>query len=151
MAVKFKVTSHAKEALDESDKAIYAALLAVGIQAEGHAVKNLSHTPKRIDTGLLVNSITCAMGGETAQKQHYQSNDHDKHGKPIEVKRGDYSGTAPTATDGSESVWIGTNVEYATYVHDGTQKMAANRFLRDAVTKHAKEYREIVKQHLEKG
>ena len=50
-----------------------------------------------------------------------------------------------------DAVVIGTNVEYAPYVHDGTMKMAANRFLKNAVEKNAAEYKAIAEQYLKGG
>lgn len=47
-----------------------------------------------------------------------------------------------------EAVYIGTNVEYAPYVHDGTMKMAANRFLKNAAERNAAEYKAIAEQYL---
>jgi HK97 gp10 family phage protein len=47
-----------------------------------------------------------------------------------------------------EAVYIGTNVEYAPYVHDGTIKMAANRFLKNAAERNAAEYKAIAEQYL---
>jgi HK97 gp10 family phage protein len=43
------------------------------------------------------------------------------------------------------AVYIGTNVEYGIYVHEGTVKMGANRFLKNAVEKNKGEYSEIAK------
>jgi HK97 gp10 family phage protein len=43
------------------------------------------------------------------------------------------------------AVYIGTNVEYGIYVHEGTVKMEANRFLKNAVEKNKGEYVEIAK------
>lgn len=43
------------------------------------------------------------------------------------------------------AVYVGTNVEYAPYVHEGTARMAPNRFLRNAVEGHAEEYQRILK------
>lgn len=42
-----------------------------------------------------------------------------------------------------QSVYVGTNVEYGIYVHEGTVKMAPNRFLRNAVEKNASQYKQI--------
>lgn len=39
-----------------------------------------------------------------------------------------------------DAVYIGTNVEYGIYVHEGTVKMKPNRFLKNAVEKNLKEY-----------
>lgn len=49
--------------------------------------------------------------------------------------------------DGGEVI-IGTNVEYATYVHEGTKKMAGNPFLRNAVNGKKPKYERIVRKHL---
>lgn len=43
---------------------------------------------------------------------------------------------------------IGTNVEYAPYVHFGTSKMEPNRFLQNAVAENTEEFRAIVEQYL---
>lgn len=40
--------------------------------------------------------------------------------------------------------YIGTNVEYAPYVHEGTSKMAPNRFLRNAVERNQKQIKEYI-------
>lgn len=42
-----------------------------------------------------------------------------------------------------QSVIIGTDVEYAIYVHEGTEKMAPNRFLKNAVENHKDRYQLI--------
>lgn len=44
---------------------------------------------------------------------------------------------------------IGTNVEYASYVHNGTSRTKAQPFLTDAVTQNADTYRAIAKKMLE--
>ena len=38
-----------------------------------------------------------------------------------------------THTTDDDTAYIGTNVEYGIYVHEGTVKMQANRFLKNAV------------------
>ena len=121
------------------------ALDACGYQAEGHAADYLESDPRRVDTGLLRNSITHAVGGKEPTKKKYQSNPSDKDGKPVSpLITGEYAGLAPEAPDGEKIVYIFTNVEYAVYVHQGTSKMRANRFLKNAVTNHGDEYRAIV-------
>ena len=50
-----------------------------------------------------------------------------------------------------DSVYIGTNVEYAPYVELGTWKMQAQPFLRPAATEHGSTYRSILKRNLEEG
>lgn len=46
------------------------------------------------------------------------------------------------------SVYIGTNVEYGPYVHEGTRHMQANRFLKNGVEKHQKDYYKIIEDGL---
>lgn len=51
---------------------------------------------------------------------------------------------------GKDTEVIGTNVEYAEYVHEGTRRMEPNRFLRNAVTKNIDEYKQILETELKK-
>jgi len=133
-----KITDNTGEVLDALKQAIENGLEAIGIQADGYAVLNLENEPRRVDTGYLRNSITYAISGKEAKKSSYSSDDGSK--------KGSYSGTAPG--DEGKSVIIGTNVDYAGYVHDGTSKMAPNRFLTNAAEK-GQEYMAIMKSSLE--
>lgn len=162
MGISIKVEDHSIEALTALDSTIEKALEACGMQAEGYAKAELSNTPKRIDTGLLRNSITYAVSGKPPAISSYQgSSVHGDNpstrkrgivGKPAPPPHeGSYGGQAPEEGSGRKAVWIGTNVKYATYVHDGTHKMSANRFLRNAITKHADQYRAIVQSFLKSG
>lgn len=49
-----------------------------------------------------------------------------------------------------DKVHIGTNVEYAPYVHFGTVKMRKNEFLKNAVEKNMKDYRAIFEAEMKK-
>ena len=51
------------------------------------------------------------------------------------------------------AVYVGTNVPYALYVHEGTRhpKRAGNPFLRRAVTENAKRFEAIMRKHLQNG
>ena len=52
--------------------------------------------------------------------------------------------------DGDEKVAIiGTNVEYARYVHEGTRKRKGQPFLRDAVTMNSGKYGRIFKEMMQ--
>lgn len=51
------------------------------------------------------------------------------------------------ATQGN-SAYIGTNVEYASYVEMGTSRMSARPYLKPAATEHGEEYKEIVRTYL---
>lgn len=70
------------------------------------------------------------------------------------VDTGRLSASVTHALDPAEpSVYIGTNVPYAIYVHEGTQrpKRTGNPFLRRAVTDNAARFEAIIKKHLENG
>lgn len=158
MNLEFNITDNSPLILAALPEAIERALEAIGQQAEGRAKVELSNSPKRIDTGLLRNSITHAVSGKpaaisryTGSSTHTAESDSVKKrglvGKPASPPHeGSYSGQAPD--EAQKAVWVGTNVEYATYVHDGTSKMAANRFLKNAIVKHAAEYKQIAEEYL---
>ena len=109
--IKIRITA------DNTDKfkakfaeAVNRALEAVGEHLEGEAKEELSNSPKRIDTGLLRNSITYAVSGESPAIASYRADRPDKSGI---VKTGRYAGNAPNDADGEKAVYIGSNVEYA--------------------------------------
>lgn len=146
MSMQFKLVDNSdlvKKALPEVKEK---ALEAVGLQVEGHAINELSNNPKRIDTGLLKNSITHAVSGKPAAKSSYVA-DTPKEGKA--QNSGSYSGQAPD--EAQKAVWIGTNVEYAIYVHEGTSKMKPNRFIKNAIVRNKKEIADICETYLKNG
>lgn len=95
------------------------ALDAAGMQAATLASRELQKTPARIDTGLLHNSITWAVGGKPAAISSYSAdrpskyNENDVYSILQAARTGSYSGTAPADTEKTRSVYVGTNVEYA--------------------------------------
>ena len=50
--------------------------------------------------------------------------------------------------ENEDAVYIGTNVDYAPYVHYGTTRMLPNAFLRDAASNYMNEYKAIVEEHM---
>nr|DAR24682.1 MAG TPA: putative tail component [Caudoviricetes sp.] len=48
----------------------------------------------------------------------------------------------------NKAAYIGTNVEYALYVEEGTRKMAAAHYLRNAATQNAEEYKKLLEDSL---
>lgn len=126
------------------------ALDAAGMQAASACARELQRSPSRIDTGLLKNSITWAVGGKPAAISSYSAERPSKYtGKMPDP--GSYSGTAPADTDKIKSVYVGTNVEYAIYVHDGTKYMAPNHFLKNGISKNRGKLLEIMKTTLQNG
>lgn len=58
-----------------------------------------------------------------------------------------------THTTDENTAYIGTNVEYAPYVHEGTTRpngtmMAPNRFLKNALQLHIDDYKKLFKRYL---
>jgi HK97 gp10 family phage protein len=52
---------------------------------------------------------------------------------------------------GEQSVYIGSNVEYAAFVELGTSRMKARPYLRPAATEHTAEYKSLAEQALKGG
>lgn len=53
---------------------------------------------------------------------------------PRRIDTGNLRNSINYQVDSSEKcVYVGTNVEYALYVHEGTSRMEANRYLKNAV------------------
>lgn len=145
--MKVSITAdNTKQAKEELQQKIRVALEAVGIQASSAAKEELQKSPKRIDTGLLRNSITHALDGGSAAIGSYKgSNASAYNGKWPEP--GNYQGTTEKEANGA-AVYIGTNVNYAIYVHEGTDKMAPNRFLKNAVENNKEQLIQIIKDQL---
>ena len=51
-----------------------------------------------------------------------------------------------THQNDKDTVYIGTNVEYAPYVELGTSKMRARPFLKPAVENYGEQYKDLLKQ-----
>lgn len=109
-----EVVSHKAEVLHATERKMKAAAMMIGGTVEGHA-KELCP----VDTGLLRNSITYAIGGSQPNTTSYQSNHVDKNRHRIEVEHGFYAGEAPRDADDEVTVYVGTNVQYAPYIELG--------------------------------
>lgn len=136
--MKVDITDNTPLVKESKDEAIKKALEMIGQKAEGYA-KGLAPT----DTGLLKNSITHAIGGNSPAINSYKADRPDSHG---EIRKGIYSGTVGSAND--ESVYLGTNVSYAIYQEKGTQHAAAQPFIKPAASNHTSEYKAIVESCL---
>lgn len=109
----FNFTDNSEQVLQELEQKMKAALTAVGMHLEGEAKEELENSPRRIDTGLLRNSITWALSGEAPAIGSYSADKPDRTG---EIPTGTYSGNVPDDPKENPAVYIGTNVEYASYV-----------------------------------
>lgn len=143
------IHDHSDEVIRRIRDALPPALEAVGQFLEGEAVIEIEANPRRVDTGLLRNSITHAISGKGAAKKSYSA---DRPRRPDgEIESGTYSGTMPDDGEDKPAVYIGTNVEYAIYVHDGTMRMAPNRFLTNAVKNNRAQIRRYVENALKQA
>lgn len=117
------------------DAAAEKALEMIGGVIESAAKENLTANGS-VDTGLLRNSITHALGGEYPAASIYSNNAGgiNKAGKKIEEKTGEYNAQAPRdANENEKTVYVGSNVEYAPYVELGTTTQHAKPYMRPAV------------------
>lgn len=129
-------------------QAVERALEAAGIQAESLAKRELQNDPVRIDTGLLRNSITHAVSGKAPAISSYSGDHASRYDPESPTPTGNYTGNAPNDT--KKRVYVGTNVEYAPYVHEGTDRMRPNRFLKNAIQNNQRELKEIMEKELKK-
>lgn len=128
---------HTAENIRELNEKIDRALTMCAVVAENYAVQEIENVPRRVDTGMLRNSITYAVHGEAPHKSSYHADSGNKSGS--------YTGTAE---DKPNTVFIGSNLEYAAYVHYGTTRMTPNRFLENALERHQDEYKNIIQSEL---
>lgn len=138
MSISTKIVhDDTQKVLTTADGAIEKALNEIGLTMERGAKKY----EKRVDTGLLRNSITYALDGSGAHAAEYQA---DKGGKG-----GRYHGTTPSEGGRKRAVYVGTNVEYAPFIEKGTSKMKATPFLMPAVNEQKDKFKAILKKNLE--
>lgn len=139
----FEIEDHSSECIEELRQKVPRILTEIGLAIEGEAKDALEMPPRRIDTGLLRNSITYALSGEAAAQSTYHA---DSGGGS-----GSYTGSAPADDEQHMAVYIGTNVEYAAYVHEGTRHMSPNRFLKNAVEMNKDQIERTIKDGLEEA
>lgn len=125
-----KITENNKDQIIKmSDEAIERALEICGMQMEDYAA-NLCP----VDTGLLRNSITSAVGGKAPTKSSYSA---DKGKGKKDALKGSYTGQEAPKKD-VPYVVCGTNVEYARKI-----ELSSKSFLRPAIENHIGEYNDI--------
>lgn len=125
-----KVISHKNEVIQAKNDAIARALEAIGIQAEGDVVSVI--TAKGIvDTGRLRDSITYATSRHKDKPRGVAKAEDAVQGSPEE-----------------DSVYVGTNVEYAAYHEYGTSRMKARPYLKPAIMGNLDTYKKIAEKYL---
>ena len=121
--------------------AVKRGLKAIGMQAESYAKMAVNQTRNASDghigaikTGRLINSITYGMDGRSGTHS-YKDNEGKQYSQNIGLAEED-------------SVYIGTNVEYAPFIEFGHHSYAGVHFLRDAAANHSEEYKAILEESL---
>ena len=125
MRFTVRVQDNSKLVLEDLGEAMERALYAIGVKAVEGSVDAISgkyDIDSAVDTGRLrasISFITPTQKGDSGQP------------KPANAEAGDeLTGTAEQNT-----VVVGSNVEYAEYVHNGTSRMAGRPFLREGIDK----------------
>lgn len=141
--IDFKLIDNCEKVLEAERAAVLAALEEVGLFVEGEAKRALEMSPRRVDTGLLRNSIAYALSGEipaigTEKTRKYKA-DHS-------AEAGVYRSKVPSTL--APAVFVGTAVEYAPYVHEGTRKMPPNRFIKNAIELNAEQIKRKFEEKL---
>lgn len=125
MRFTIRVENNSKLVLEELEKDTERALYAIGVKAVEGSVDAISgryDIDPAVDTGRLRASISFITPTESGSSGQLQ---------PANAKSGDkLSGKSEDKT-----VVVGSNVEYAEYVHNGTSKMAGRPFLREGIDK----------------
>lgn len=129
------LSDNTEDVLKATKEQVTLGLRAIGQEAEGYAKDNCP-----VDTGLLRNSITYAIGGEAPAIGSYKAD--------VGERRGSYSGSLPEGS--MPTVYIGTNVEYAEQVeyNDMRHRTGKAHFLKDAATGHSDHYKAILEAAL---
>lgn len=150
--MQFSVVDNTSLVMAATDEQIIKALIAIGAKVETHA--KADYVP--VDTGRLKNSITFALAGQPANTSAYRADFtryKTKTGKIAirtkRVKSWTYKGKAPADPGGKpRSVYVGSNVEYAEIVENGTSGRAGKHYLRNAVVNHMEEYKNLAERAL---
>lgn len=138
--MSIEVKSYKSKVNAAVESKIKRALKIIGMQTETYA-KQLAP----VDTGLLRNSITFAIGGQPPNTTVYE----DDSGQNRKI----YSEVAPPDENGQTTLYVGTNVEYAPYQELGHHTVKGEwvnpqAFLRPAMENHIDEFRTILKKEI---
>lgn len=135
MKTELIVDDHIAEVRAELKDRIPVILEALGLQAEGNAISEIT-AMGAVDTGRLRNSITFAT-------QNAQGSPNTQPG--AQAKSEDYT---PHGKAEEGSVYIGTNVEYAQYIELGARGRAPRPFLKNAIVNYEDQYKDIIEKGL---
>ena len=129
----------------QMERNIGRALTMMGIKWQEIATKEATATGV-VDTGRLRASLSY-ITPDRASGRNMSELKPGKDGRPAKSLPSDaLSGSAP-----SDTVIVGTNVEYGIYVHEGTSRRRGRPFIRDAVMNYKGDYNEICERELGDG
>lgn len=131
--VSVRVEDHSADVIKALGEQATRALASIGVEAATYAQKDCP-----VDTGRLRNSIAWAVKGSSG-------------GGTASVS-GDGSPSTPNSEPEENSVYIGSNVEYAPYVEFGEKahhQSGSAHFLKNAATNHSDRYKAIMQAALE--
>lgn len=127
----FEFTDNSAEVLAAFEKQLKRGLKSIGETAVGYAAENAP-----VQTGRLKNSITCATD-EYGGKGSYSDNQGNS-----------YSDASAKGTPEEQTVYIGSNVEYAAAKEFGHGSYGGRHFLKNAAANHSAEYKNIMETSL---
>lgn len=134
--IELSITDNSKEILQAEHAAVERFLNEAGLHLSGQAQLELENDPRRVDTGRLRNSISYATSENNGARPAPPATAEDSE---------------PRSTPEKNTLYVGTNVEYGIYVHEGTQRMAPNRFLRNAFDRNEEQVQQKLKEALTGG
>ena len=133
--VSFQIKAdNSAEVIATTKKALLRGLAIVGGKASEYAAQLAP-----VDTGLLHNSITYALAGDSPEKSAYTSDDG--------AKIGTYGGQVGGRV-GDLKVHIGTNVEYAVFQEYGARGSDGKHYLENGIKTHLDEFGDILTEEL---
>lgn len=131
-----KIDNQSAEVLEALKTRAEDCLYIMGTRAVAGAVDSISFDNLAVKTGRLRASISfVTAGGNVGQSD--KPSDNSQAGDTLSGKAAE------------NSVYVGTNVEYAQFVHNGTSKMGARPFLKDGIENNREYIQEGVKGVLE--
>jgi HK97 gp10 family phage protein len=135
--IDVKIQDNSLKITAEAGKAVNKALFAIGTKAVGDTVKYMSKRDFTgrdiVDSGRLRGSMSFITPEKTSGANGGEAKQSDS-----------LSGKAEPNT-----VIIGTNVEYANYVNNGTKKQPARKFMEHGIEPNIDKYKEIAKKIFE--
>ena len=133
------IESHVNEIVVELNNRIPVIMKAVGLEAEGNAISEITEMGA-VDTGRLRNSITFATADEQGKPNMQPTKSEEGKAEPADYEM--------HATPEEGAVYVGTNVEYAPYIEKGRKGMKGRPFLQNAVANYQERYKEIMNDGL---